>query len=156
MANKRMALAALAISGAVALITYFEGFRSDAYLPTPRDKPTIGYGQTHYSSGKVVKLGDHIDKKTARQELNKLVKSYQADIDKCIKVPLTQNEYNAYLSLAYNIGSKAFCGSSLVRELNKGNYEKACSEIKRWHYQNGKSLPGLVVRREQEYRECVK
>ena len=150
----RSAIGALAI-GAVSLIAYFEGFRGDAYLPTKNDVPTIGYGQTHYSDGKKVRLGETITEGEAREELTKLVKKYSVSIDKCIKVPLKQNEYDAYLSLAYNIGSGAFCRSTLIKKLNAKDYKGACDQILVWKYQKGKVLKGLENRRKKEYEKCI-
>ena len=77
------------------------------------------------------------------------------DIRQCIKVPLYQHEFDAYVSLAYNIGAKNFCGSTLIRKLNAGDYAGACSEIKRWDKAGGKTLPGLTKRRHQEYQMCM-
>ena len=59
------------------------------------------------------------------------------------------------MSLAYNIGSKAFCGSTLVRELNAGNYDAACKQILRWDRFKGQQIRGLTLRREREYQTCI-
>lgn len=71
-------------------------------------------------------------------------------------VPLTQGEFDAYVSLTYNIGAGAFCKSTLVKRLNAGDYAGACAEIKRWDKMGGKVLRGLTARREREYQMCVR
>ncbi len=150
MSKVRHAVAALVLSASafVGILTS-EGFRGEAYIPVPGDVPTIGFGTTEG-----VRLGDRI---TPVQALGRAV----ADIDKfegavkrCVKVPLYQHEYDAYISLSYNIGGGAFCGSTLVRKLNASDYVGACEEILRWNKAGGKVLRGLVIRREAEYRQC--
>ena len=70
-------------------------------------------------------------------------------------MPLHQHEYDAFLSLAYNIGPGAFCGSTLVRKLNAEDYAGACAEILRWDKAGGKTVAGLTKRRQAEYRQCM-
>lgn len=115
------------------------------------DVPTIGWGTT---AG--VKKGDTIEPTQALQRLYRDTETAKAGIGRCVKVPLSQNELDAYLSLSYNIGAKAFCGSTLVKKLNKKDYKGACAELKRWVYSQGRKRPGLVKRREQEYQTCIK
>lgn len=157
MAGKaRAAIVSLATAGAVALIAQFEGFRSQAYIPIKDDKITIGYGQTFYANGRSVKLGDVISEKQARGELQNIVeRQFLTKMAECVKVPLTQNEFDAYLSLLYNIGSGAFCRSTLVKKLNVKDYAGACSEILRWRYANGRVVAGLERRRFAEYKLCM-
>lgn len=157
MKNARMALAGLCVSGCIGLIASFEGFSNTAYIPVKADVATIGYGQTYYLDGRRVKLGDFISKEKAEFELSGLVKRDFFDkIAQCIKVPLKQNELDAYLSLSYNIGTKAFCNSTLLKKLNKGDYNGACSEILRWNRAGGRVLRGLQLRRFKEYEICLK
>ena len=147
----RLPLLALRLS-AVALvgIAGWEGFRSVAYIPVPGDVPTIGFGTT-----KDVKMGDTIDPVTALQRKIRDVEKFEGAIKQCVHVPLAQHEYDAYLSLAYNIGSGAFCRSTLVRKLNAEDYEGACKEILRWDKFKGKPLKGLTNRRQAEYKQCM-
>jgi lysozyme len=141
----------LGISG-VALIGLLvaEGFRDHAYIPVAGDVPTIGFGTTEN-----VKMGDKV---TVTQALNRAmvdVQKFEGAIKSCVKVPLHQYEYDAYTSLAYNIGSGAFCRSTLVKLLNQQKYEEACKQILRWDFFKGKPLRGLTVRREKEYQQCI-
>lgn len=147
----RLPLVALRLS-AVALvgIAGWEGYRSVAYIPVPGDVPTIGFGTT-----KDVKMGDTIDPVTALQKKIRDVEKFEGAVKQCVKVPLAQNEYDAYLSLAYNIGSGAFCRSTLVRKLNVEDYAGACEEILKWDKFKGKPLQGLTNRRQAEYKQCM-
>jgi lysozyme len=148
----RNQIGAMAVSAATLVaIAGYEGYSSVAYVPVAGDVPTIGWGTT---TG--VKKGDTIQPTQALQRLYRDAETAKAGISKCIKVPLSQGELDAYLSLAYNIGAGAFCSSTLVKKLNRGDYAGACNEIKRWCYFKGKRLPGLAKRREQEYQTCMK
>ena len=73
---------------------------------------------------------------------------------KCIHVPVTQGEYDAYLDFTYNVGTFAFCTSTLNKKLNAMDYEGACKELLNWTKAGGKVLPGLVKRRQDEYKQC--
>lgn len=154
--SKRAAVGSIATAGVVSLIASFEGFSTSAYIPVKGDVPTIGYGQTYYADGQRVMLGDVITEQIARQQLAELVKrDFIEQVARCVSVPLTQGEFSAYVSLAYNIGTTAFCGSTLVKKLNGGDYAGACSEILRWNKQKGKVLRGLQNRRFEEYKLCM-
>lgn len=148
---KRQEVAALTLSAtALVAILLHEGYRENAYIPVAGDVPTIGFGTT-----KEVKLGDRISPELALQRANRDIQLFEGAIKSCVSVPLTQYEYDAYTSLAYNIGSGAFCNSTLVKLLNQGKYEEACKQILRWDKFQGKPLDGLTKRRNEEYRRCI-
>jgi lysozyme len=154
--SKRVAVGSIATAGVVSLIASFEGFSTSAYIPVKGDVPTIGYGQTYYADGQRVMLGDVITEQIARQQLAELVKrDFIEQVARCVSVPLTQGEFSAYVSLAYNIGTTAFCGSTLVKKLNAGDYTGACSQILRWNKSGGRVLRGLQNRRFEEYKLCM-
>lgn len=132
-----------------------EGFVPTAYKPLPEDVPTIGYGSTKHPDGTPVKMGEKITREQAEFYLKNDIQRFVKDMSSCIKVPVSQGEFDAFVSLTYNIGSGAFCKSTLVRKLNKYDYDGACKEILKWSYFKGKQLPGLVKRRNQEYQLCV-
>jgi lysozyme len=69
-------------------------------------------------------------------------------------VPISQNEYDAYLDFTYNVGIGNFCHSTLNKKLNAGDYIGACKELLKWDKVNGKALPGLTKRRQEEYEKC--
>lgn len=147
----RLAISACALSasGLVGILGY-EGFSEKAYIPVPGDVPTIGFGTTEG-----VKLGDTITPEKAIERAFRDIQKTESAIHKCVHVPLSQGEYDAFNSLAYNIGTNAFCSSTLVKKLNARDYEGACAEIKRWVYVGKKKTQGLINRREKEYQTCI-
>ena len=135
----------------VSLIKQFEGFKSEAYLDMV-GVPTIGYGHTLN-----VKLGDVINEKGASSLLKEeLVSTYHPILNKACKVPLNQSEYDAYLSLIYNIGGGNFTHSTLLQKLNNSEYEDAAFQILIWTRAGGKVVQGLVNRRRTEYTHCIR
>lgn len=149
--KRRIAVAALSLSAAgLVSIANLEGFSEKAYIPIPGDVPTIGFGSTEG-----VRMGDTITVPKALERLMRDVGVAESAIGRCVKVPLYQHEYDAFASFAYNIGSEAFCSSTLVKKLNSGDYEGACQELKRWVYVDGRRVQGLVNRREAEFRLCM-
>lgn len=148
--NFRLWVGAIAVSAsAIVGIAGYEGYRSNAYKDIG-GVPTIGYGET-----KGVQMGDTTTPDRALIQLLISTEKHASEIRQCIKVPLHQHEFDAYVSLAYNIGTGAFCKSTLVKKLNAGDYEGACKQILRWNKVNGKTVQGLVNRREAEYATCV-
>ena len=139
----------LSASALVALVMH-EGYSDKAIIPVPGDVPTIGFGST---GG--VKLGDTIKAPQALQRALTDVQRFEGAIKACVKVPLHQHEYDAYLSLTYNIGEGAFCRSTLVRKLNALDYAGACQQILVWDKFKGAPLRGLTLRRQGEYAKCV-
>lgn len=151
MISPRAAIATLSISASLLVgIALHEGYRGEAYIPVKGDVQTIGFGQT---AG--VKAGDKTTPERALVRLLADVNSHSEGIKACIKVPLYQHEFDAYSSLAYNIGVGAFCRSTLVKKLNAGEYASACAEILRWDKFQGKPLKGLTLRRQAEYKTCM-
>ena len=146
----RITITALSLS-AVALVGLvgYEGYTDRAVIPVPGDVPTIGFGTTDG-----VKMGDRITPPKALARALTDVQKFEGAIKTCVKVELHQYEYDAYTSLAYNIGPKAFCGSTLVKKLNAQDYAGACAEISRWDRFNGQPLRGLTIRRAQERAMC--
>ena len=139
----------LTAAGLIA-IAGLEDFRGEAYVPVPGDVPTVAFGHTNG-----VKLGDTVTVAEGLNLLQQDVRVAETAVRECVKVPLYPHEFDAYTSLAYNIGRRAFCDSTLVRKLNNGDYQGACEEIKRWTYAGGRELKGLVNRRTKEYQRCV-
>lgn len=146
----RMRVAALALSAAGLIgLAVSEGYREEAYIPVPGDVPTIGYGST-----KGVKLGDRTDPISALQRKARELQEYEGAVKRCVTVPLYQHEYDSYTSFSYNVGTGAFCGSTLVRRLNAGDYAGACAELDKWVYVKGRRVQGLVNRRAAERALC--
>ncbi len=114
---------------------------------------TIGYGTTRDNRGYSITL-DHrkIDYVKAEEYFNRDVKKFSAMVKRLLKVPASNNQFSALVSLAYNIGIGNFRASTLLRKLNRGDYEGCASEFWKWRRSKGKILPGLVTRREMERR----
>lgn len=132
------------------IIKSFEGLELKAYMPTPDDKPTIGYGHT-----KTVKMGQTITEKQAEALLKQDLAWVEAVVSKYIKVPLNQNQYDACCSFIYNVGEPNFSTSTFLRKLNSKDYQGAADQLPRWNKQrNSKGkfevLRGLTRRREAE------
>ena len=127
-----------------------EGFVGNAYTPVKGDVPTIGFGTTEG-----VKVGDKITPERALVRLLSDADKFTQAVKKCAPVPMYQYEFDAYVSLTYNIGSGAFCNSTLVKKLKVYDYEGACKEILRWDKFKGQPLKGLTLRRQREYQLCI-
>lgn len=131
----------------ITLIKEFEGCSLTAY-PDPGtggDPWTIGYGWTHSVDGKPVKPGMMIDEATAERLLNTGLVGYENDVSRLVKVKLTQGQFDALVSFAYNLGARTLSSSTLLRKLNAGDYAGAADEFLRWNKAGGKVLNGLPV-----------
>lgn len=126
------------------LIKKWESLKLEAYL-CPAKVWTIGYGHT---GG--VKQGDKITKEKAEEILLKDLSLFELGVSKAIKVPVSENQFSACVSLAFNIGLTAFTNSTLCRKLNNKDYEGAALEFPRWNKAAGKVLAGLISRRKEE------
>lgn len=127
-------------------IAGYEGFVDHVY----RDAvgiPTIGYGH-------VVKPGEHFPNRIAHAGALALLRRdanlAEVAVRDAVKVPLTQNEYDALVSFAYNVGGGALRSSTLVRKLNEGHDREAADEFLKWTKAGGRVLPGLLRRRNEE------
>lgn len=134
----------------VDLVKEFEGLRLTAY----RDAVgvwTIGYGTTAAAGvGIVPRSGLTITESQADEYLRIALDKFAAQIAPHIKVPVTDNQFGAMVSLAYNIGPSAFIASTLLRKLNAGDYIGASAQFARWNKAGGKVLAGLTRRRAAE------
>ena len=148
--KNRQAVAALAISAAALVgIANFESYRQSTYKDSG-GIPTLGYGET-----KGVVAGQTTTPERALQKLLESADEHAKEMNKCITVPLYQYEFDAYLSFTYNIGSTAFCHSTLVKKLNAQDYTGACKELLKWDKVGNKQLVGLTKRRQAEYFTCI-
>ncbi|MHB9021321.1 MAG: lysozyme [Halothiobacillus sp.] len=156
--KNRFPIAVLLLSGASLVgIALNEGYQSQAY-DDGGGVQTIGFGTTIHADGSSVKSGEQTTPTRALVELGQHVSKTENQMRTCIgEVPLYQYEWDAYVSLAYNIGTGAFCGSTLVKKLKQmpPDYVQACIQIKRWNKDNGRVVQGLVKRRAAEYTQCV-
>lgn len=133
----------------VDLICNFEGLRLKAY-DDGVGVWTIGYGTTKYPNGIRVKKGDTCTLDQAKAYMQNDLKAFEQTVNSAVKVPLNQNQFDALVSLAYNIGATAFKKSTLVKRLNEGNYNAAANQFNVWVNAGGKRMEGLVNRRAAE------
>jgi len=132
------------------LIKEFEGFRAKAYK-CPAGVWTIGYGTTAMAGvGIDPKPGTTVTEEEAEDLLEKTLEKFGEQIRPAITAPINNNEYGAFLSLAYNIGTGAFRKSSALRLFNAGDKAGAAKAILMWNKAGGKVLAGLTRRREAE------
>lgn len=140
------------------LVRHFESLldlRSDGYVYAYLDPvkiPTIGWGTIQYPDGRAVRMGDKITVERADELLRWEIEEKAAGVSAMLKVAVTQNEFDALVSFAYNIGLGAVRKSTLLRKLNAGDKQGAANEFRRWTIAGGKVLRGLVRRRESERR----
>jgi len=129
-----------------------EGLSLKAY-PDPGSKNglpvTIGYGTTRIN-GKPVSLGSVITKEQAEKYLIADLTVFAAKVAALIKVKVSDAQFGALVSLAYNIGLDAFAKSTLLRLLNTGDFKSVPDQFRRWNKNDGKVMKGLVNRRERE------
>ena len=129
------------------LIKSFEGLSLKACKAIPTEKYyTIGYG--HY--GADVKAGQTITETEALSLLKSDVKIFESTVNSAIKVKVTQNQFDAMVSLCYNIGIGAFQSSDLVSFLNNKKLWHGAAEFPLWRKAGGSILSGLQNRRAKE------
>jgi len=126
------------------LLKFYEGCKLVAYQDSV-GVWTIGYGHT-----KGVYEGMTITQEQAEQMLLDELKEYESYIDDLVTVPLNQNQFDALVVWVYNLGPTNFRKSTLLKELNNGNYQAVPIEIKRWNKAGGQVLEGLIKRRKAE------
>ena len=131
----------------IELIKKYEGCKLNAYR-CPANIPTIGYGNTYYEDGSKVKMGDKITQERANQLLLNLLPKYEQTINGDIKVPLTQNQFDALVCFCWNCGSS----ETLFKMINENQNPQI---IYNWwcaHYitGDGGALKGLINRRKEE------
>lgn len=149
--NPKYAGGAIAAALAIAtpLIAKWEGKRNDPYTDIVGVK-TVCYGETR------VQMRRYSDAECTAM-LNKAVAEYMQPVIRCAPA-LANRPYQlaAATSLAYNIGPAAFCRSTAARRFNAGDMKGGCKAIAYWNMAGGRVVPGLVNRRADEVRLCMK
>jgi lysozyme len=125
------------------LIKSFEGLRLEAYLDSV-GIPTIGYGHT-----KGVKLGQKITEQEAEDLLRNDLDEFERGVSSLIR-NAKQNQFDAMVSLAFNVGLGNFKKSSVLKWFNLGEYQTAADSFLLWNKAGGQVLPGLTRRRKAE------
>lgn len=122
--------------------------------------PTIGWGTIQYENGQRVAKGDVITAERAEQLLQWEVHSKADEVKSLLKVPVSDNEFGALVSFAYNIGAdidddkiaEGLGDSTLLAKLNRGDREGAAREFVKWNRGDGRVMDGLTRRRMSEAR----
>lgn len=133
----------------VDLICDFEGKRLVAY-DDGVGIWTIGFGTTIYPNGIRVKKGDTCTEAQAKAYMQNDLKKFEHAVNDAVNIPLNQNQFDALVSLTYNIGAAAFSKSTLVKKLNAGDIRGAADQFDVWVNAGGKRMQGLVNRRSKE------
>lgn len=142
------------IALAVILIAGYEGFRDKAYLDIGK-VPTICYGHTEG-----VKIGDIATPQECRALLREDVQLHWDAVDRYITVPMKPWQHIAFTDLSFNIGTRAFAGSTLVKLANQGNMPAACLQLPKWVYDrqsrhHPNPVPALIERRAFFFHLCL-
>ena len=128
----------------VEIIKKHESYRSKAYQ-CPSGVWTIGYGHT-----KGVRKGQTITRAQGEAYFQQDLQNAVNIVRKYVKVPLTQNEFDALVSFVFNVGEGNFKNSTMLKKINAREYEAAAAEFPKWNKGDGKVLQGLVTRRREE------
>lgn len=120
----------------------YEGVRYVPYFDTGHVL-TIGVGHT----GPDVKIGMKATAEDVDRWLSEDLEEAEEGVNRLVKVPLTQGQFDALVSFTFNLGVGQFSQSTLLRLLNAKKYEGAAAEFQRWVFDDGKKQPGLVKRR---------
>ena len=133
------------------VIKKHEGFRSKPYL-CPAGVPTIGYGNTYYPDGSKVKMTDKpLSKDVADVLLRLVVEDFEDCVNKYVQSNINQNQFDALVSFAYNLGCGNLKKSTLLKKVNDNPCDIAISnEFAKWDKSGGKRLRGLTLRRHDE------
>ena len=128
------------------LICGFEGLKLKAY-DDGVGVWTIGFGTTIYPNGIKVKKGDTCTEAQAKAYMAHDLKKFESAVNSAVTVPINQNQFDALVSLTYNIGTGALKESTLLKKLNEADYKGASAQFNVWNKGGGKVMQGLVNRR---------
>ena len=132
------------------LIKKYEGFSEKPYKCSA-GVPTIGYGSTFYLNGNKVTMKDSpISEEVALSILFSVVEDFSKKVEKLLKVSVNQNQFDALVDFAYNLGIGNLQKSTLLKLVNNKDFVGASKQFKLWNKANGKVLNGLTKRRKEE------
>jgi lysozyme len=131
------------------LLQKFEGCKLKAYK-CPAGIWTIGYGHTSAAGNPEVTEGLVITQNEAENILAKDLYSFERGVLACVKVSLSQHQFDVLVDFAYNAGLGALQKSTLLKKINASDFDAVPAELMKWTKGGGKELPGLVRRRQAE------
>jgi len=126
------------------LIKHFEGCELEAYK-CAAGVWTIGYGHI-----KTAVEGMTISQSYADELLDGEIVEYEDYVNAAVTAPLSQDQFDALVSWTFNLGNGNLNASTMLKVLNRGEYEEVPAQMKRWNKAGGKVLEGLIRRREAE------
>ena len=146
--KQRIIISALSLSAAafVGIVTH-ESYTTAAVIPTKNDRPTVGFGSTFRDDGSPVQMGDTIKPVQAVVRAASHIAKSETNLKRCVTGNLYQAEYDILVDFAYQYGEAATCKSSVVRNINAGNYTQACHGYTLYRFSGGFdcSIPGNKV-----------
>ncbi|MGO9318626.1 MAG: lysozyme [Terracidiphilus sp.] len=128
------------------LLKKLEGFRNRAYRDVA-GIPTIGYGHRLLHSDS---FPNGIDEPQAANLLACDVRDAEQAVQRLVKVPLTQGQFDALVDFTFNLGAGKLASSSLLKSLNAGRYDHAAEQLLRWDHAGGQEIAALKARRQAE------
>jgi lysozyme len=141
------------------LFEEWEGLVTHEYLDSG-GAPTIGIGhlltRSERTSGKIVIQGQALDYRNGLTEqqcldlLDQDLVGAEKAVNETVTVPLNQNQFDALVGFTFNVGTGAFCSSTLLKLLNQKQYDQVPMQLRRWIMDNGHVVRGLINRREKE------
>lgn len=146
----RLAAGGAVVAATVAFVGGWEGLQTTAY------RDVVGVWTVCYGETEGVKKGDRYSVEQCRAMLVRRLEDYAGPVERCITRPMPDTTFIAFTSLAYNIGTGGFCGSSVARLYNEGRPREACEAMMRFNRAGGVVWRGLTNRRTQERALCLK
>ena len=134
---------------AFSAVAAYEGLSLYAY-PDVGGVPTICYGET-----KNIKPGQVATKSECDERLSARLIEFNAGVNSCVTADLSDTRRAAFVSLAYNIGTAAFCKSTVVRRINAGDVAGSCEAMLMFDKVRGMTWQGLTNRRMKEREMCL-
>ncbi|MGA2673515.1 MAG: lysozyme [Terracidiphilus sp.] len=130
------------------LLKRSEGFRARTYLDVA-GIPTIGYGHRLLPAES---FPDGIEEAQAARMLAVDVRLAEFAVQRLVRVPLTQGQFDALVDFVFNLGAGRLADSTLLKELNAGQYDTAQGQLLRWDHAGVQENSGLKARREAEFQ----
>lgn len=154
--QQRTASASLVLAASTLVgIAVHESYTTETVIPVPGDVNTFGFGTTTHADGTPLKPGEKTTPPRALVDLLRDASKFEKAVKQCAPVPMYPYEFSAMVSFSYNVGSYAFCHSTVAKKLNELDYEGACLGLLAWDKVKGRTVRGLTVRRQNEYKECI-
>lgn len=137
---------------ACAFVGGFEGLRLNAY------RDVVGVATICYGETRGVKMGEKATKGECDAMLVKGLQEFERGVMSCTPGLATAPDSRvvAFVSFAYNVGTGAYCRSTLARKFNAGDTKGACNELLKWNKAGGIPFPGLTRRRQAERELCLR